>query len=1348
MAAVASPSPGSSSFDESSRLSNSGAAGHFQQQPVQNKWTESQQAWLGGQEQEELPDPICGGCGQIIDENCADEGVIQFATHLWHVDCFRCAKCKGRVRTDRDDILLLSDGHPICGQCNYTCQMCGGAIMEEAIMTGDESYHASCFNCRSCHSRIEELVFAKTSQGIYCMACHNERVARSRRNAEHKRAKAKREKEMLGLNAARDGEQSRLTPTEGPSRSRSPGPNSPVSNSQTNGWSPHFNGNEPQLTPTKSSAARNVAEEAQPISPSESFANGRIDPSRSEDWRPRASHESSQAPEVPHKDWSKAGPTSSPVATQSNSASSLSTLPTSSSLGPWLPGSSPNASIRPGSAGVGAKRPMQAPPPPTREIRHSPTPAAVNNLDVRNGSNVLITGRGNSEDNGRLPAASGTPSLTSSETAPANLNRHSQATSISAESERPRRSASFDKPSDTRVLSPEMIMRRGQASPQPSRSTSPARPAAASGSREPVGLGIDGHRLAAPGSAPAVVVNFGGDDEIVLGSSFKEGAGLANRDPSPASLKTSSNVAPNHSSHGSDASHESEAERASNLAKGSSRPPIENGAGTGFTKSSPKAAVATKTTLASAGSTRFSKAFSFYDPDFINLMDSFGRFDSDDDFKLNSTLGAQLAAGPSSPSRRRVSMKPLSPVQPRALANVVESRESEGLTSNGQHQAIASGDDDDKRDDEKEELVDEKGESASLDLLSAKMRASMQTARDGHVSMDTSFVETILHDLDETRDRMKELQVKYDRIKRASQQAAQGFSMAREEYENEVHARHEAELEMTRLKRQLAEQAFKLTSITSEKRQHEQMQRKSQDLKSSLKGMEQDLSKLRIERDLTVAEVAELVAMQDGSSPLPREAEVNGRAAESTLAHNLGLRLDGVKSKYRKEIDELTQERDALLIEIEELKQSREVFQEEAQSLNAKNDELSAILNQLTRSVEMASQSQGALSALPGRGNSKEASRPAGFGFGFGKPSRNIGSPSMPSYQESGYPADSVDTVLQKIAKPEKIEMAPVTKKFKWMKPKLSDASKVSAHSTHGPAQGAPNPPVPPKVSGAVTQAPPVQQRNASHDVVVREHLFQPFNILRPTRCMACQKNMWGQSEVRCALCAQVCHSKCLQSLPVSCNQPYSRPDEPLEPQGPSMFGKDLTQQAVLESRDVPVIVEKCIQAVEAFGMDYEGIYRKSGGSSQLKVITQLFERGMPFDLEDSDRFNDVSAITSVLKNYFRELPTPLLTYDLHEEFIKAAEMKGDPKLKAGRMGELIGQLPKEHYQTLKCLIQHLNRVQQRCEENRMNSRNLGVVFGPTLMKSGDPSQEFAHMGGKAMTIEYFIEHADQLFTA
>lgn len=109
--------------------------------------------------------------------------VLLSSQSFFHVDCFKCAKCHQRVTADTN-LLLLSDGQPVCSNCSYKCSVCHQPILDEAIMTGDDSYHAHCFKCRSCHNRIDELMFAKTSHGIYCMKCHNQRVARSRRHAQ------------------------------------------------------------------------------------------------------------------------------------------------------------------------------------------------------------------------------------------------------------------------------------------------------------------------------------------------------------------------------------------------------------------------------------------------------------------------------------------------------------------------------------------------------------------------------------------------------------------------------------------------------------------------------------------------------------------------------------------------------------------------------------------------------------------------------------------------------------------------------------------------------------------------------------------------------------------------------------------------------------------------------------------------------------------------------------------------------------------------------------------------------------------------------------------------------------
>ena len=131
---------------------------------------------------------------------------------FFHVDCFKCAKCGNQVTADTN-LLLLSDGSPICADCSYSCNVCKQPILDEAIMTGDDSYHAHCFKCKVCKNRIDELVFAKTSQGIYCMNCHNERVARSRRHQARKQ-----EKERAAQAAANSGRSESVNGRQGDSR--------------------------------------------------------------------------------------------------------------------------------------------------------------------------------------------------------------------------------------------------------------------------------------------------------------------------------------------------------------------------------------------------------------------------------------------------------------------------------------------------------------------------------------------------------------------------------------------------------------------------------------------------------------------------------------------------------------------------------------------------------------------------------------------------------------------------------------------------------------------------------------------------------------------------------------------------------------------------------------------------------------------------------------------------------------------------------------------------------------------------------------------------------------------------
>ncbi|KAF9436323.1 hypothetical protein BGZ76_004284 [Entomortierella beljakovae] len=52
---------------------------------------------------------------------------------------------------------------------------------------GEEAYHSECFRCIQCNAKIDDLVFAKTSHGVYCMKCYQERKDAKRRREERER---------------------------------------------------------------------------------------------------------------------------------------------------------------------------------------------------------------------------------------------------------------------------------------------------------------------------------------------------------------------------------------------------------------------------------------------------------------------------------------------------------------------------------------------------------------------------------------------------------------------------------------------------------------------------------------------------------------------------------------------------------------------------------------------------------------------------------------------------------------------------------------------------------------------------------------------------------------------------------------------------------------------------------------------------------------------------------------------------------------------------------------------------------------------------------------------------------
>ncbi|KAK9472175.1 uncharacterized protein V1510DRAFT_403547 [Dipodascopsis tothii] len=198
------------------------------------------------------------------------------------------------------------------------------------------------------------------------------------------------------------------------------------------------------------------------------------------------------------------------------------------------------------------------------------------------------------------------------------------------------------------------------------------------------------------------------------------------------------------------------------------------------------------------------------------------------------------------------------------------------------------------------------------------------------------------------------------------------------------------------------------------------------------------------------------------------------------------------------------------------------------------------------------------------------------------------------------------------------------------------------------------------------------------------------------------------------------------------------------------LVGVTLEDRVALEARDIPLIVTRCIAEVEHRGLEFEGVYRKSGGKSHMSRIQDAFERADAAtedgELAIADAIEgDISGATSVLKQYLRYLPVPLVTYDAYMSFITVAEI-GNEGGKVEKLRDVIFTLPACHRRCLEFLMEHLQNVREASAVNLMTSRNLAVVFAPTLVRDKTGAREMVDMQKKNDVIQFLIENWREVF--
>ncbi|XP_022069796.1 rho GTPase-activating protein 17a isoform X3 [Acanthochromis polyacanthus] len=193
-------------------------------------------------------------------------------------------------------------------------------------------------------------------------------------------------------------------------------------------------------------------------------------------------------------------------------------------------------------------------------------------------------------------------------------------------------------------------------------------------------------------------------------------------------------------------------------------------------------------------------------------------------------------------------------------------------------------------------------------------------------------------------------------------------------------------------------------------------------------------------------------------------------------------------------------------------------------------------------------------------------------------------------------------------------------------------------------------------------------------------------------------------------------------------------------------FGTGLDEHLKRSGREIALPIEACVMMLLETGMKEEGLFRIAAGASKLKKLKAALDCSTS-QLEEF--YSDPHAVAGALKSYLRELPEPLMTHQLYDEWIQASSVS-DPDKRLQALWVVCDKLPKNNKNNLRYLGKFLAKLAQDSETNKMTPSNIAIVLGPNLLwakTEGSLAEMAAATSVHVVAIvEPIIQHADWFF--
>ncbi|UXI16165.1 acidic mammalian chitinase [Sarcoptes scabiei] len=185
----------------------------------------------------------------------------------------------------------------------------------------------------------------------------------------------------------------------------------------------------------------------------------------------------------------------------------------------------------------------------------------------------------------------------------------------------------------------------------------------------------------------------------------------------------------------------------------------------------------------------------------------------------------------------------------------------------------------------------------------------------------------------------------------------------------------------------------------------------------------------------------------------------------------------------------------------------------------------------------------------------------------------------------------------------------------------------------------------------------------------------------------------------------------------------------------------------------IPRTIQTCVDFLQQeCCLDIEGIFRRSAKVNIVKTVQQSFNMGESVDFErlksepEMSLESTVHVAAVIVKSFLRELPEPLLTFQLYDDVLNFQQISGGPSPEQRQqkltyaINLVLNRLPENNYQLLKYIVKFLDKVMDHSEFNKMTAPNLAIVFGPNLLWSNKINQTLDSSFDSITAINSFAE--------